>query len=227
MRLLAIDTAANLCAAAVLDTAPGGGSFRAVRDIGKGHVEHLFEVIGQSLSMAGCGYGDLGRIIVATGPGSFTGLRVGISAARGLALTLGIPAIGVSTLDAIAAEAAALYPGRAVLAAIDARRDEAYWSIHDASGSRSAGPGVITIADLAGRIAAEPPVLAGNAARIVAEAAGIANPEFGPETATADILTYAGLGAAALPSGKPRPLYLRQPDARPQTGFAIARAEDR
>jgi tRNA threonylcarbamoyl adenosine modification protein YeaZ len=222
MKLLAIDTAAHLCAAAVLDAGSPGAARPVVRDIGKGHVEHLMAVIGEALALAGCGYRDLTRIAVATGPGSFTGLRVGISAARGLALALGVPAVGVTTLDAIAAEAAARFPGVPVLAAIDARRGQAYWSAYDAAGLPSAGPALAPVADIALRLEDDRIVLAGSGARLVAAAAGLGNARFGPEGATADIGTYARLGAEAEPGEKPRPLYLRPPDAKPQTLPAIA-----
>ena len=105
MMLLAIDTAAGLCAACVYDATAGEVTGRDVLDIGKGHAEHLMAVIGPPLSEAGIGYGDLGAIAVSVGPGSFTGVRVGVSAARGLALALKMPAIGVTTLEALAAEA--------------------------------------------------------------------------------------------------------------------------
>src|SRR5690606_8172147 len=124
MKLLAIDTAANLCAACVYDTQAGERG-RAVLDLGKGHAEHLMAVIEEALTAAGCAYTDLEAVAVSVGPGSFTGVRVGVSAARGLALALGIPAVGVSTLEALAAEARGDAP-RAVLARVEAGRGQAY-----------------------------------------------------------------------------------------------------
>ena len=105
MKLLAIDCAANLCAACVYDAAAGKELGRSVRDLGKGHAEHLMAVIDEALKAGGTDYAGLGAVAVSVGPGSFTGLRVGVSAARGLALALKIPAIGVTTLEALAAEA--------------------------------------------------------------------------------------------------------------------------
>jgi len=116
MKLLAIDCAASLCAACVYDAAAGKELGRSVLDLGKGHAEHLMAVIDTALKAGGTDFAGLGAIAVSIGPGSFTGLRVGVSAARGLALALKIPAIGVTTLEGLAAEAAAGFPGRAVFA---------------------------------------------------------------------------------------------------------------
>src|SRR4051794_26516035 len=100
MKILAIDTAANLCAACVFDGDADRELGRSVRDIGKGHAEVLMDVIAEALAAAGAAFGDLDAVAVAVGPGSFTGIRVGVSVARGLALAQKIPAAGVSTLDA-------------------------------------------------------------------------------------------------------------------------------
>ncbi|WP_292249424.1 tRNA (adenosine(37)-N6)-threonylcarbamoyltransferase complex dimerization subunit type 1 TsaB, partial [Mesorhizobium sp.] len=113
------------------DAAAGRELGRQVLDLGKGHAEHLMAVIDAALKAAGTGYAGLDAIAVSVGPGSFTGLRVGVSTARGLALALKIPAIGVTTLEALAAEAAASFPGRAVLAALDAGREEIHVAAYD------------------------------------------------------------------------------------------------
>ena len=105
MKLLAIDTAAGPCAACVFDTGSGEVIGREVRDIGKGHAEQLMSVIDAAMRQASIGFAELGAVAVSVGPGSFTGVRVGVAAARGLALALKVPAIGVTTLEAIAADA--------------------------------------------------------------------------------------------------------------------------
>ena len=103
MRVLAIDTALEACSAAVLD--PGGG-ITASESLAmtRGHAETLMPLIARVMSGAGVEFAQLDRIAVTTGPGSFTGLRVGISAARGIALAAGKPAVGLSTLAALAAQ---------------------------------------------------------------------------------------------------------------------------
>jgi tRNA threonylcarbamoyl adenosine modification protein YeaZ len=219
MILLALDCSARLCAAAVHDGARELG--RAVRDLGTGHAEHLVEVVEEALAKDGLSFPALERIGVAVGPGSFTGLRVGVAAARGYALALKIPAVGVTNLEALAAEARAAFPGRAVLAALDAGIG-IHAALYDEAGGVTRAPAALTLEEAAALARLERPVLAGSAAQLIATAAG--HPfDFGPTGATADIGTYARLAAQKPAGGKPAPLYLRAPDAKPQAGFAVAR----
>ncbi|CAH2402524.1 tRNA (adenosine(37)-N6)-threonylcarbamoyltransferase complex dimerization subunit type 1 TsaB [Mesorhizobium escarrei] len=222
MKLLAIDCAANLCAACVYDAAAGKELGRSVLDLGKSHAEHLMAVIEEALTIGGADYAGLGAIAVSTGPGSFTGLRVGVSAARGLALALKIPAIGVTTLEALAAQAKATFPGRAVLAALDAGREEIHAALYDEVSVLRYGPAVTTISQAVAMAVDRSPVLAGTAATQIAASAGRAF-DVGPTSATADIAIYAQLAAAKGEGEKPKPLYLRGADAKPQAGFILSR----
>ena len=222
MNLLAIDCAANLCAACVYDAAAGKELGRSVFDLGKGHAEHLMSVIDGALKSGATDYAGLGAIAVSIGPGSFTGLRVGVSAARGLALALKIPAIGVTTLEALAAQAAATFPGRAVLAALDAGREEIHAALYDELSVLRYGPAVTTLPAAAAMAADSFPVLAGTAAMQIAASVGRTF-DIGPKLATADIAVYARLAAAKGAGEKPKPLYLRGADAKPQAGFILAR----
>ena len=222
MKLLAIDCAASLCAACVYDADAGNELGRQVLDLGKGHAEHLMAVIEAALKASGTGYRDLDAIAVTIGPGSFTGLRVGVSTARGLALALKIPAIGVTTLEALAAEAAATFPGRVVLAALDAGRGEIHAALYDIALVMTYGPVVANLAEATAMARRADAVLAGTAAPQIAAAAGSAF-DIGPVASTADIATYARLAAAKGPGEKPKPLYLRGADAKPQAGFILPR----
>lgn len=223
MIVLAIDCAASLCAACVYDAAKGRELGRSVLDLGKGHAEHLMVVIADALKQGGVGYPDLGAIAVSTGPGSFTGVRVGVSTARGLALALKIPAIGVTTLEALAQEARKQFPGRAVLAALDAGREEIHAAFYDEAATLRYGPTIATLAEMTGIANASAPVLTGTASDKIAAAATGAF-DLGPVGATADIAVYARLAAAKGAGEKPHPVYLREADAKPQAGFVLPRA---
>src|SRR5512134_2331782 len=103
MLILSIDTALDACAAAVLDTSAGGAIARESQPMKRGHAEALMPLIARVMKASGIGFAELDRVAVTTGPGSFTGLRVGLSAARGIALAAGKPVVGVTTLTAFAA----------------------------------------------------------------------------------------------------------------------------
>jgi len=220
--ILAIDTAANLCAACVHDAAAGIERGRSVRDIGKGHAEQLMEVIDAGLAAGGATYADVGGIAVSVGPGSFTGIRVGVAAARGLAVGLGVPSAGITTLEALALEARDRFPDRPVIAALDAKRDEIYVAAFAADGSEHAAPHIASLAEVVA-MAGPGTLLCGTAVPLIEAATG-RRFDCGPAEATADIAAYARIAAGRGFKGeKPRPLYLRGADAKPQSGFALPR----
>ena len=103
MLILAIDTALDACAAGVLDTDAAALIAQESQAMKRGHAEALMPLIGRVIKEAGIAFAALDRIAVTTGPGSFTGLRVGLSAARGIALAANKPVVGLSTLTAYAA----------------------------------------------------------------------------------------------------------------------------
>src|SRR5258708_18261673 len=119
MRVLAIDPALAACSAAVFDTSRGIAATES-RGMARCHAEQLMPLIARVMAKAGFEFADLDRIAVTTGPGSFTGLRVGISAARGIALAAAKPAIGLSTLAGFAAPLIAADDGTQLVAAVDA-----------------------------------------------------------------------------------------------------------
>ena len=117
--VLAFDTSAAHCAAALL--LPDGKALNRLENMEKGQAERLMPLLEELLAEAGLGWSDLTRIGVGTGPGNFTGVRLSVAAARGLALGLNIPAIGVTRLEALAHGLP-----RPLLVAEDARRNEVY-----------------------------------------------------------------------------------------------------
>src|ERR1041385_7576177 len=142
MRVLAIDTALGACAAAVLDSAAGAIIASESLGMQRGHAEAIMPLIARVMDAARCEFTELDRIAVTVGPGSFTGLRVGISAARGIALAAGKPAIGLSTLSAFAAPHVAADDTLPVVVAIDARHDHVYLQVFGPGGRTLVAPRV-------------------------------------------------------------------------------------
>jgi tRNA threonylcarbamoyladenosine biosynthesis protein TsaB len=225
MNLLGIDTAANLCAACVYDTDAKHELGRSVRDIGKGHAEVLMDVISEALGAASLTFAGIGAVAVAIGPGSFTGIRVGVSVARGLGLALKVPVAGVTTLEALAFEAREQFGAKRVLAAIDGGRDGIYSSVYDDFGKIDYAPAVLDL-EIVVELASNVDIVTGSGAARIAGAAKQKGLILGSTRATADVGAYARLAMAkGFSDEKPRPLYLRAPDAKPQTRFALPRKE--
>jgi len=225
MKLLAIDSVASLCAACVYDAGRDTELGRHVVDLGKGHAEHLVKVVDAALAQASTIYKDLDAIAVSVGPGSFTGIRVAVAAARGFALALGIPAIGVDTLSAIAQEARTLHGDRPVMAALPSGPDHVQAAVYDAFGGVLYTPRLVRVREAADLAQVQHAMLAGAGAPLVRSALGQTSWPVGPTEPTADILAFARVAARVGASGQaPRPLYLREPDAKPQAGFILPRA---
>lgn len=159
----------------------------------KGQAERLLPVLNQMLADAGLGWSDLGRIAVGTGPGNFTGVRIAVAAARGLALASGRAAIGVSRLEALAHGLP-----RPLTVIEDARRDEVYVQRFTAEGSEPAE--LCRMANIA-----HPTPVTGSAA-----GEGALSPAMPLTRAMAEIAA-----GRPLPQPRPAPFYLRGADAAP------------
>jgi tRNA threonylcarbamoyladenosine biosynthesis protein TsaB len=227
MNLLALDTTMRACSAAVLRAGEDGPElFHAYAARERGHAEAIMPMVEQVMGAADLSYDALERIAVTVGPGTFTGVRVGVAAARGLALATAAPVTGVTSLEVIARRACDLGGGEEgfVGVAADARRGQVYFALYDAQGTALQVPVVLAPEDAAGLIPVSAAVtLAGSGARLVAEAA----PERGFECLAGDLqpdaATLAHLAAGREASSGPvSPLYLRAPDAKPQSGAAVA-----
>jgi tRNA threonylcarbamoyladenosine biosynthesis protein TsaB len=218
MLILAIDTALDACAAAVLDTGASQMIARESLAMKRGHAEALMPLIARVMKDAGLPFAALDRIAVTAGPGSFTGLRVGLSAARGIALAAGKPVVGLTTLSAYAAPVVSESGEQPVISAIDARHDQVYFQAVSGDGGTLIPPQVAPIAEMLAAWRFGPPHLVGNAAQILADRwpADAAPPVRVDAQAAPDIAWVAWLGAAVSPSAAPaRPFYLRAPDAKP------------
>ncbi len=208
MLILAFDTATPAVTVALHDGSAVLAHESAVDP--RRHGELLSPSIARVLDKAGARPGDLTAVTVGTGPGPYTGLRVGLVTAQVLGAALGVRVDGVCTLDIIAAEARHAAAGREFLVATDARRREVYWARYSAAGERLCEPRVSLPAEV-------PPgyPVAGEGPRLHAELAA-ADELFGPRYPAASQLAEIAARAIAAdaPAGPAEPLYLRRPDAR-------------
>ncbi len=222
--ILAIDTALAQCAVAVV----GQGVRHVIAEpMTKGHAERLPLMAREALQAVGVEAGELARVVVVTGPGSFTGVRVGIAFARGLCIGTAAQAVGVSSLEALAATAGAASEAEATAVVIDARRGEVFFQVFE-NGEELSEPAVATLEAASTRIAA---LADGRAVRLVGSGADLAAPMLasaglaairsGPNVIDVVALAAHGAALATTPDG-PRALYIRSPDATlpPPSPFA-------
>ncbi len=235
MKVLAFDTSMKACSAAVLIGGEGEGKlFRAFETRDRGHMERLLPMIEQILAEAGIDYADLDRIAVTTGPGTFTGVRIGIAGARALALATGLPLVGATSLQVMAfglrdllRSARAVAPLKhAIAIAVDARRGEIYFQLFAPDLSPISGPEALTVEAAAGLLPEMPVKVAGSAAtglaaiadrpgRAVCSLAGDLQP---------DAAVLARIAKDLAPADELlRPLYLRAPDAKSQADKILPR----
>ncbi|MGO9698046.1 MAG: tRNA (adenosine(37)-N6)-threonylcarbamoyltransferase complex dimerization subunit type 1 TsaB [Xanthobacteraceae bacterium] len=226
MRILAIDTALAACAAAVLDTEHGGIVASESLPMIRGHAEALMPLVKRVMDKAGMGFTAIDRIAVTTGPGSFTGLRVGLAAARGIALAADKPAVGLSTLSVFAAPHMATDDSFPVIAAIDARHGHVYLQVFGPGGRDISIPRLASLREAAAAAAEAPACIVGSAAQAVADALsnGDAMPVMVDARDAPDIAWVARMGAV-VPEGQspPAPQYLRAADAQPQYAAQLPR----
>jgi tRNA threonylcarbamoyladenosine biosynthesis protein TsaB len=226
MRVLAIDTALAACSAAVLDTAYGGIIASESLPMIRGHAEALMPLLARVMKQSSLAFGDLDRVVVTTGPGSFTGLRVGIAAARGIGVATGLPVVGVTTLSAYAAPYLGVDDRGPVLAAVDARHAQVYLQVFAPGGRTLVAPRIAPLQDAVRAASDAASCIVGSAAQAIADGLPKAAPK--PVTVDArqapDIGWVAQIGAVAPDTdAPPKPQYLRAPDAQPQNAASLPR----
>jgi tRNA threonylcarbamoyl adenosine modification protein YeaZ len=226
MRVLAIDTALAACSAAVLDTEQARLLASDSVPMLRGHAEALLPLLARLMEKAGLTFDDIDRVAVTTGPGSFTGLRVGIAAARGIALAANKPAVGVSTLSAYAAPHIDVDKTVPVVAAIDARHEHVYLQVFAPGGHVLVTPRLAALSEAQRAAAAMPARIVGSAAQSVADGlpATAARPVIVDQRKAPDIAWVARMGAVVpVGAAPPKPQYMRAPDAQPQNAAQLPR----
>jgi tRNA threonylcarbamoyladenosine biosynthesis protein TsaB len=217
--LLAIDAAGASCSVALWSQ--GRVAAHRFAAMGRGQSERLVPMIGDVMAEWGGGFDDLDAIAVTTGPGGFTGVRIGLATARGLALARGLPVIGITTFEVVAAAAEpAERAGRRVVAAIDSKRAAVFLQSFDPDLVEAGPPAEVPAADLAAALPAGPLVLTGDATVQVARAlaaAGRADVTVAAAAGPADAAQLAARAALRDPAaaGPAEPVYLRPPDVTP------------
>ena len=227
MNLLAFDTALGRGAVGVFRNGECVAS--VVENDQRTLAERLVPMIEQALLDANMTYADLDRIGVTIGPGTFTGLRIGVATARGLMLATGVPDFGITTLQALAASHAdKAGAGECLTVVHDARRGQVFIQSF-AVGSGRPVPLTAAVAsdlpDAGSHLPSGVNVLVGSAAKMIA---GLGFPSqtsvrWVPDCTEIDIAALAReVTNAALVEGPPRPMYLRAPDAKLPGGIAVA-----
>jgi tRNA threonylcarbamoyladenosine biosynthesis protein TsaB len=227
MNVLALDTSMGACSAALLrrdETARN--IFARAKRMARGHAEALMPMVAEVMSEGGTAFAELDVIAATTGPGSFTGVRIAISAARALALVTEAKLFGIDSLTVMAHQAHELAGSAPFAIAADARRSMIYFGLYDEAARKLDGPRLITPNDAVTLLPNALKSAFGSGANLLAEAArerGLSIEAGLPELEPSAI----DLAALASDSGEIvpvlRPLYLRPPDAKPQAQAAIAR----
>lgn len=210
--ILAIDTAMAACSVAIVD-GDGQPMVRLSETMGRGQSERLAPMIGEALAQAGLAPRDLGLIAVTVGPGAFTGLRIGISAARAFATALRLPITGIVTLDAIGAAWHADHADRGVTVVLETKRSD-YYARRYFKGQAQGEPAAVNASLLAGMLQSRDAIVGDGARRFATE-----RPEWqsavisGYEVADPLIVARLGLRQSLGNNLQPAtPLYLREAD---------------
>jgi tRNA threonylcarbamoyl adenosine modification protein YeaZ len=222
MNILALDTSMGACSAAVLRATDSTRRLHTLQaEMARGHAEALMPMVEEVLAEAEIDACDLDLIAATTGPGSFTGVRIAIAAARGLALVTKAQLYGTDSLTVMAraARLAGFEPNGPFAVAVDARREMLYLGLFDQTGSKLEGPLLITPEDAAGLLPATLRVAVGNGARSLCDAAAARGRKIESELPSLQP-SAAAVAEIALERGATseivRPRYLRPPDAKPQ-----------
>lgn len=221
MRILAIDAALPAVSACVLDSDADEPLSVESLAMERGHAEALTPLIGRVMARVDGGFSSIGRVAVTVGPGSFTGIRIGLAAAQAIAIACDAPIVGVSTLAALAAPLILEPFDGVIAAAIDARHGHVYVAAYGPDGRALLAARRASAHEAARALGVGPLKLVGSGARLVVEDARANGfkAEIASEPAAPDIAYVARLGLVANPETAPAaPLYLKAPDAKTRSG---------
>lgn len=214
MLILALDTSMAACSVCVYDAGSGIKLASRHEFMDRGQAEALAPMVQDTMALAGVAFKDLARIAVTTGPGTFTGVRIGLAMARGLGVALSIPMTGINSLAAIACnDTAGDLP---IVVAVDARANEIYFAAFDQSGHEITAPCIIALADAQKLMPNRPVRILGTAAELLLDNTDKQHVrgDAGDLPVAANFVKLAArIPASAVP---PEPLYLRPPDVKPQ-----------
>lgn len=217
MLTLAFDTSMGACSAAVFNAAESKLLAEAFEPMERGHAERLAQMIAEVMEAAGVAFAQLGRVVVTTGPGTFTGLRIGLAMARGFGVSLSIPVTGINSLAAIAANETGQ---NAVAVAVEARNGEIYFAHYGSGGEEIIAPCLTMPQEAASMLPPSPVVVLGTGAQhLLPEHTVHVRGNAGDVPRSSQFVKTAALLDPAL--HRPEPLYLRQPDIKPQ--FTVQR----
>jgi tRNA threonylcarbamoyl adenosine modification protein YeaZ/ribosomal-protein-alanine acetyltransferase len=211
MLILALDTSMAACSVCVYDAGPGLVLASRHEFMDRGQAEALAPMVQETVASAGVAFKDLARIAVTTGPGTFTGVRIGLAMARGLGVALNIPMTGITSLAAIACnETAGDLP---IVVAVDARAGEIYFAAFDQYGHEITAPVIVTLAEAQKLMPSRPVRTLGTAADLLRDKNHVRS-DAGDLPVAANFVKF----AASIPisAAPPEPLYLRPPDVKPQ-----------
>ena len=203
------------CSVCVYDAGSGLvlGARHAFMD--RGQAEALAPMVQETMESAGVAFKDLARIAVTTGPGTFTGVRIGLAMARGLGVALSIPMTGINSLAAIACnDTAGDLP---IVVAVDARASEIYFASYDALGHELKAPVIVALTEAHKLMPTHPVKMLGTAADLllskINDKQHVRSDAGDLPIAANFVKLAANIPASAVP---PEPLYLRPPDVKPQ-----------
>lgn len=223
MKILAVDASLSAVSACVFDSGHQTVVAEATEPMQRGHSEAMMPLL-ESVLSAGPGKDSIERIAVSVGPGSFTGIRIGVATARALGLAWGVPVVGVSTLSAFAAPWIDPAADGLVACAIDARHGQVYFQLIARSGRTIIEPRVEKLRDAVRLLGTGRVQLVGDAAPLLAAEAWSQGQKINAEESTPfpDIAWVARLGVAADPSvARPVPAYIKPPDVSPKARTSV------